>query len=84
MKIEANTENGSKAKIYDQNGEEITLPIKSFDTETGEVEYYELEDGKIKMTPWVPNHATGKMERKPVIVKKNLPHAYALIDGKKV
>lgn len=89
MKIEANTDQGRNTKIFYADGSECELPIKSYDTETGEIEYYDAyhdENGKlhVKMTEWVPNHATGKMERKPIVLKKVLEKSYALVNGKKV
>lgn len=83
MIISANTPEGAKAKIFDKEGNQIQLPIKSYDTETKKAEVYELdENGKVVMTEWKKE---GKdMKRAPVIKTITLDDSYAEIDGKRV
>ena len=83
MIIHANTPEGAKAKIYNADGSEVQLPIKSYDTETQEVVHYEFdENGKIKMHEWKQN---GKvMSRDPVLTITKIEGSYATIDGERV
>lgn len=83
MIIEANTEQGQKAKIYNADGSAVTLPIKSYDTESQTATHYEFdESGKIKMHEWKQN---GKvMSREPVLTTVKLEGSYATIDGVRV
>lgn len=86
MIINASTEDGAKAKIYNADGTEVQLPIKSYNTETQEVTHYEYdENGKIKMSEWKPSGKEGRLfSRDPVLTVVKLPGSYATIDGKKV
>jgi hypothetical protein len=83
MIIHANTLEGQKAKIYNADGSAVTLPIKSYDTETQIATHYEFdENGKIKMHEWKQN---GKiMSRDPVLTVVKLEGSYATIDGVRV
>lgn len=83
MIIHANTLEGQKAKIYNADGTESTLAIKSYDTATQTATHYEFdENGKLKMTEWAPN---GKvMSREPVLTVTNIAGSYATIDGVRV
>lgn len=83
MIINASTEDGAKAKIYNADGTEVQLPIKSYNTETQEVTHYEYdENGKIKMSEWKPSNKG--FVRDPVLKVTKLPGSYATIDGVKV
>ena len=83
MIIQANTPEGAKAKIYNADGTEVTLAIKSYDTTTQEAQHYELdENGRVKMTEWVQNNKV--MSRDPVISITKLEGSYATIDGVRV
>jgi hypothetical protein len=83
MIIEANTPEGQKAKIYNADGTEITLPIKSYDTDTQTAMCYMIdENNKIVMTEWALEDK--KMTRKPVLAAHVLPGSYAEIDGKRI
>lgn len=89
MIIESNTPDGSKTVIYDKDGNRVCLPIKSYDTETKEAEYYLLDDnGKIKMGEWdnSKNIKTGLPvgTRHPLTEKKILEGSYAEIAGARV
>jgi hypothetical protein len=83
MIIHANTPEGAKAKVYNADGTELNLPIKSYDTVTKEVVHYELdENGKIKMNEWKKD---GKvMSRDPVLTITKVEGSYATIDGERV
>lgn len=83
MIIRANTPEGRDAKIFNADGTECTLPIKSYDTITKVVEHYELDDsGKIKFHEWIAN---GNMMTRQAIVKNiYLEGSYAEINGKRV
>ncbi len=83
MIIQANTEEGQKAKIFNSDGTEVRLPIKSYDTKTQTAQVYELDaNGKVKMTEWSANGK--KMTRDPVLNIVVLEGSYAEIDGKRV
>lgn len=83
MIIQANTLQGQKTKVYNQDGTEITLPIKSYNTETQEAEVYELdENGRVKTTEWVMTDKSGR--RQLLINTVKLEGSYAEIDGKRV
>ena len=85
MIIKANSPEGAKTKVYHADGTEVTLHITEFDTETGVIKYLTLDENNlIVMTPWTPNHASGKMVRKPIITTLLSPGAYAEIDGVRV
>lgn len=83
MIIHAGTPEGAKAKIYNADGTEVKLPIKSYDTETQTATHYELdENGKIKFHEWTQNDK--KMTRDPVLTITKLEGSYATIDGVRV
>lgn len=83
MIIEANTEDGQNTKVYDQDGKQLELPIKSYNTETQEAVLYELDEkGKVKMTEWSQDGK--KMTRQPMIKLVKLEGSYAEINGKRV
>jgi hypothetical protein len=83
MIIHANTPEGQKAKIFNADGTEVTLPIKSYDTDTQTATHYEFdENGKIKMHEW--KKADKIMARDPVLTVTKLEGSYAEIDGVRV
>lgn len=83
MIIHANTAEGQKAKIFNADGTESKLPIKSYDTVTQTAVHYEFdENGLIKMNEWKQD---GKiMARDPVLTVTKLEGSYAEIDGVRV
>ena len=85
MIIKSNTPEGQKAKIFNKDGTEVTLPIKEYDTETKTALCYEMENGKVKMTGWKAHeqHKTLAV-REPILVEVLLEGSYAEIDGKRV
>lgn len=83
MIIQANSEEGQKTKIFLKDGSLCTLPIKSYDTETGLAVHYEFDEkGQIRMTDWAPKGK--KMERTPILTTTVLEGSYAEIDGRRV
>jgi hypothetical protein len=83
MIIHANSEEGKKTKVYNADGTEVTLAIKSYNTVTQTASHYELdENNKIKMTDYRKDG--NLMKREPVITETKIEGSYATIDGVRV